>query len=327
MLSVIVPTRDRARLLRLALQSLSAQTISHDEFEVIVVDNGSTDNTKEVVEAFRQQFGDVHYVFDPTPGLHVGRHCGLRAARGNVLVYADDDIQATPTWLQAIQECFRDPVVALVGGNNYPNFENTPPSWLQKLWHVRSYGGKAITSLSILELPAGRRAVDPFFVWGCNFSIRKHVLLEAGGFHPDSVPEECIRFRGDGETHVSASIFRRRLTCLFDSGASVYHTVAKERMTFQYFRKRAFGQGISDSYTYLRNGGGEHLAPKNTVGGVRAAAKRIYRRAGSLLQKDRELRELDHVIHAAYREGYAYHQKVYRDDPDVRAWVHKPDYF
>jgi glycosyltransferase involved in cell wall biosynthesis len=330
MLSVIVPTRNRASLLRLALQSLTKQTLPAERFEVLVVDNGSTDSTRQVVEEHQRQEWALRYFFEATPGLHAGRHRGLKEARGEVLVYADDDIEATPSWLEAIDECFRNPDVAMVGGNNYPRFEAPPPAWLARLWQRPAYGGRAITSLSVIELASGQRPISPFCVWGCNFSVRKRILLEAGGFHPDGMPEEQIRFRGDGETHVSAHVARSGLTCLFDSRASVYHAVTNSRMTFEYFRKRAFSQGISDSYTRLRqagagrDGGGRGKALR----GALAAALRSARAwASELLSPDRELSRLARSMRAGYREGYEYHQRAYRSDPALQSWVHKPDYY
>lgn len=328
MLSVIIPTRNRAHQLGLALASLQTQRLPAEEFEVLVIDNGSTDETREIVESFQKRCTNMRYFFDPKPGLHVGRHRGLIEARGDVLVYADDDIEATPTWLDAIHECFRVPEVVLVGGNNYPKFETPPPSWLQKLWEQPGYGGHAITSLSVLQLSPGRRAVSPFFVWGCNFSIRKSVLLEARGFHPDGMPDEHIRFRGDGETHVSAHVQRRGLRCMFDSRASVHHAVTRERMTFDYFRKRSFNQGISDSYTQLRNSPGQRVSwPRRQVASAKEAVRRVQQQLKRLFPSDRELRELRRIMHEAYQNGYKYHQDVYRDDPEVRDWVHRPDYF
>lgn len=327
MLSVIIPTRNRAPLLRLALQSLAAQTLPTERFEVLVVDNGSTDSTRQVVEEHQGQLRELRYFFDPTPGLHVGRHRGLREARGEVLVYADDDIEATPTWLAAIEECFGSPGVAMVGGNNYPRFEATPPAWLTRLWQKPAYGGRAITSLSVLEIASGQRPISPFYVWGCNFSIRKQVLLEAGGFHPDGMPEEQIRFRGDGETHVSAHVARKGLTCLFDSRASVYHAVTGTRMTFEYFRKRAFNQGISDSYSRLRQGSAGWRGLRKPLSHALAAVRSTRAWAGEWLSQDRELGLLARTMRAGYREGYKYHQHAYRADPALQSWVHKPDYY
>lgn len=328
MLSVIIPTRNRAALLRMALQSLVAQTVPAQRFEVLVVDNGSTDSTRLVVEEFQCQPWDLRYFFDATPGLHVGRHRGLKEARGEVLVYADDDIEATPTWLAAIEECFRSPDVAMVGGNNYPKFELPPPAWLTRLWQKPAYDGRAISPLSVLELAPGQRPFSPFCVWGCNFSIRKQVLLAAGGFHPDGMPEEQIRFRGDGETHVSAHVARSGLTCLFDSRASVYHAVTRARMTVEYFRKRAFNQGISDSYTELRQGrrGWRDTYLKPLTGAL-TAVRGARTWAIELLSRDRELSLLARAMRAGYREGYKYHQDAYRSDAVLQSWVHKPNYY
>ena len=78
------------------------------------------------------------------------------------------------------------------------------------------------------------------------------ILIAAGGFHPDGMPKELIRFRGDGETHVSRHVAESGLECVFHPGASVHHKVTPERMTYAYFRQRGFNQGVSDSYTQLR---------------------------------------------------------------------------
>lgn len=295
-----------------------------------MIDNGSMDNTQQVIESFQKQSGNIRYCFDPTPGLHVGRHRGLQEARGEVLVYADDDIQAMPTWLAAIAENFADPTVAMVGGNNYPDFKETPPCWLETLWQRPALGGQAIPSLSVLSLPDGRRDFSPYWVWGCNFSIRKRLVLEAGGFHPDAMPQELIRFRGDGESHVSRYVLERRLRCVFDSRASVYHAVTPERMTLEYFRRRAYNQGVSDSYTQLRNAPVAGVKPAQSAS-LPALAKRIaqgiYRRLWRFKFESHELWELHRAVREGHQQGFAYHQAIYHDDPKVREWVHKPDYF
>lgn len=330
LISVILPTRNRANLLQSALQSVQTQTLSADQFEVLVVDNGSTDNTRQVVESFQQQSGNIRYYFDQTPGLHVGRHRGLKEANSEVLIYIDDDIEATPCWLAAIAENFSDPAIAMVGGNNYPNFKTTPPNWLNTLWQRSALGGRSIPSLSVLSLPNGRRDFNPYLVWGCNFSIRKHIVLQAGGFHPDAMPQELIRFRGDGETHVSRYVAENHLRCVFDSRASVYHAVTTERMTLDYFKKRAYNQGISDSYTQIRNQTASEISVtmlSHLMKLTRQVARSIYGRLREFKSQSREHLELQHAMREGYQQGLMYHQQVYRDDPEVREWVHKPDYF
>jgi len=328
MLSVIIPSRDRSEFLQRALQSLRDQSLPQDRFEVLVIDNGSTDNTRAVVEATRQRSANVRYFLEPQPGLHAGRHRGLKEASGDILVFADDDIRAMPDWLAAIAENFADPAVAMVGGNNHPDFLAPLPGWLDRLWRQPSLGGQAISMLSVLSLPAGRREISPLMVWGCNFSIRRAVLLDIGGFHPDAMPPELVRFRGDGETHVSRQVAKRGLRCVFDSRASVYHAVPAERMTVEYFRKRAYNQGISDSYTQLRR---EDQPGSGSPQGLPAFARRVvhdvYAQAWKCWLPSGELRELTRAIKAGRREGLAFHRTAYQQDVEVRNWVHKADYF
>ena len=324
-LSVIIPTRNRATSLADALRSIEQNSLSHDRFEVLVIDNGSTDETKRVANEANSRSQNIRYFFEPEPGLHAGRHRGLKEARGDVLVYADDDIRALPTWLATLADVFSDTDVAMAGGNNYPDVQAAVPGWLERLWSRPREHGQMLGSLSILSLEDGRREFSPLCVWGCNLSIRKQVLVDAGGFHPDAMPTERLQFRGDGETHVSRYVEENNLTCIFDSEASVYHAVPAERMTFEYFRQRAFNQGVSDSYTALR-------AKQNRPSLLARTTIRVRRALGGLLrsmrpEKDAELNKLEEITRAGYAEGYDWHQQHYRQSSEVRAWVHRADYF
>jgi len=251
-LSVIIPTRNRANLLQKALQSIVYQTFDKQKFEVLVIDNGSTDNTKQVVESFATEIPHLHYFYIETPGLHNGRHKGLKEAKADILIYADDDIEAFPTWLEAIYESFRDKDVVLVGGKNLPKFEIEPPEWLSLLWNRKTYLGNTVSYLSILDFGDEKLVIDPMYVWGCNFSVRKKIVYDAGGFHPDAMPNELIKYRGDGESHISNFVKTQGYIAVYEPKASVYHFVAADRMTTKYFKHRAFLQAISDSYTKYR---------------------------------------------------------------------------
>lgn len=207
--SVIVPTRNRAPVLQLCLPSLAQQSLPADSFEVVVVDNGSSDNTGTVARSFSDRL-DLTLLHEVEPGLHVGRHAGWRAARSEQLVFVDDDIQAEPGWLAAVVDAFENPQVALVGGNNLPAFSHEPPACLERLWERPVLRGRALGFLSVLDFGGGRFEIDPGYVWGCNFSVRSSVLEAAGGFRPDGVPREHLHLRGDGESYVSTVVRRQR---------------------------------------------------------------------------------------------------------------------
>jgi glycosyltransferase involved in cell wall biosynthesis len=331
MLSVIIPTRDRAPLLQAALRSLEAQTLAPERYEVIVVDNGSRDETPAVINAFEGRLPGLQHLSEPEPGLHAGRHRGLQAARGDILVYGDDDIEAEPGWLKAIAAAFADPAVMLVGGNNLPNFETPPPDWLLRLWETPRFGGRAIPELSILKLPGeAPQPIAPTLIWGCNFSIRKSALLAAGGFHPDGVPKERAHLRGDGETYVAQHVAAHGGVCLFHPGATVHHRVAASRMTMEYFRDRSFNQGLSDSYTALRarhlgaSEGGARRLP--ILQFARALARRAVDHLRAALTRDPDLRRLRQMMAAAYWQGREFHQRAFATNQEVRAWVLKASY-
>ncbi len=327
MISVIIPTRNRAELLTLALGSFTKQILDSALFEILVIDNGSTDCTAGVVNRFCDILPNLKYHHESEPGLHAGRHRGLRESQGDILVFTDDDIEALPEWLKSISEAFEDPEVAMVGGNNLPMFLEQPPSWLLRLWESSEFGeGKAFSPLSILELLTGKRFFSPYYVWGCNFAIRKSVLLQAGGFHPDGVPKELIKFRGDGETHVARFVEKSAKKCLFHPGASVYHKVTPERMTLEYMYQRSFNQGISDSYAELRDEYFHGITVRNKTNKLNKMIRWAYRKVKIMSQRDVEIKKVTIEMGKGYADGYTFHQKAFKTDPEVREWVLKESY-
>src|SRR5262249_4701776 len=152
--SIIVPTLNRAGLLRRALVSFSHQNFPADRFEIIVVNNGSIDNTKDLVTSFIQSspHHQIRYIYEPEPGALSGRHRGAREALGEILVFVDDDVEATHGWLSAIVATFEDNRVQLVGGRNLPKYEVDPPAWMESFWETAAHGGRYCWYLSLLDL-------------------------------------------------------------------------------------------------------------------------------------------------------------------------------
>ena len=258
-LSVIIPTRNRAAYLNDVLKSIADQSFSRDAFEVIVVDNGSADHTRQVVEAFVASAPfTIRYEYAPCPGLHVGRNRGAELANGDILAYLDDDVIVAKSWAAALMRRFAsDERIVLVGGPCRPLWEEKPPEWVLS-FKQQVYGGWSLGELSILDLGDSAQAVSENYVYGCNFCIRKHVLLDLGGFHPDGMPLNLLRYRGDGETGVFSIIHKRKdMKILYDPDVLVFHRVPKERLTTEYFRSIARRTGIGIAYTAFRSTGGD----------------------------------------------------------------------
>jgi glucosyl-dolichyl phosphate glucuronosyltransferase len=353
MLSVVIPTRNRSERLGVVLRSFEMQSLTNRDFEIIVVDNGSTDRTRQVVEESASRIANVRYVYDELPGLHVGRHRGFSEAHGDILVYVDDDIEAFPTLLKAIRDAFTDLEIMLVGGKCLPKFEAEPPEWLSGMWVPNAQGNRILSYLSLIDLGEIPKVVNPLFVFGCNFSIRRSVLAEAGGFHPDGMPQELVLFRGDGETHVSNFISAKGYRALYYPKASVYHLVPLERMTFDYFCRRAFNQGISDSFTAIRESHGLGLrtspdsrkedgdmtgliwqsalrhAVRVIPGKLRFQISRMKRSVRGQVVAGRSIaaEDLARAITVAYQDGYTYHQRSVKESEELLSWVLKKSYW
>ncbi len=313
-------------MLQGCLASLVAQTASASSFEVIVVDNGSIDATREVVREFSARL-PLRCVKESSPGLHAARHAGMRFAEHENLVFCDDDVVADRDWLQSISEAFSDKECVLVGGNNRPLFEAPVPDWLQRWWDSPVAGGRAMSYLSILDLGEGVFDIDPGLVWGCNFAVRKNFLRSIGGFHPDALPKDMLRYRGDGETAVSDAVRRSRLRARFHSGASVMHRVPAERMTIDYFRSRSEAQGISDSYTDLRRYRGEcpwWVSRRRLVRARLVGLKASINAGGDAT--GRMLRGVRERCVESYVSGYRRHQAQVARDGALRDWVLKDSY-
>jgi glycosyltransferase involved in cell wall biosynthesis len=306
-LSVIIPTCNRADLLAQLFRRLKEQDFSTYPYEVLVIDNGSTDNTRQLCEEYQASLPNFQYIYESRPGLHQARHTGWLRSSGDIQIYVDDDVEPFPTWLQGIAAAFESGA-QLVGGKCLPKFESPPPDWLKSKWGRHQKGNGYLWQLSLVDLGDHFREISPFLVLGCNFSVRRQVLMETRGFHPDAMPPSLVRFRGDGETYVSEYVRKRGYKTIYHPMASVYHWVPKERMTVAYFCKRAYLQGISDSFRVFRK-----------RKGVRAGMAITMHVASSLPRALIDWRET--VFLKAYWTGFGFHQIQVRKDPELRRWV------
>ena len=182
-------------------------------------------------------------------------------------------------------------------------------------------GGWWIGPYSLIDLGDQVREISPVFVFGCNFSIRRDILTDVGGFHPDGMPREDSRFRGDGESAVSEAIKVRGLKAIYHPKAAVRHLVSTSRMTPEYLHRRAYLQGISDSYEGIRKRGGLTLLTRFSDW-LRARRALLIKPTN---EKD-SVESIRHVRSNGYWKGYSFHQREVWRDPALLKWVLKPSY-
>ena len=340
--SIIVPTRNRAASLALTLQSLVAQGLQAS-YEILIVDNASTDSTRTVAQgAIAANPGRlVRYVHEPVPGLLSGRHRGALEAKSNLLIFVDDDIEADSRWLEALVDSFEDPTVQLVGGPSLLGYDRPLPNWLAGFWTATRYGGRMCTWLSLLDLGNCQIVVDPTFIWGLNFGIRRTALFAAGGFHPDCIPDNLQHWQGDGETGLALNARRLGFRAVYQPRALVHHRVPASRLSAEYFERRGYYQGVCDSYTEIRAAAYASLAlavsgetiswlPSRLMQYAKASvryARSVVRQRRKSFADDRELAEIRERVRRAYVAGFNFHQSTARRNPEVMEWVLRKDYW
>jgi len=240
--SVIIPTHNRASFLKVGLQSIVEQSTADGSYEIIVVDNASRDNTKDLVMDFAKQSKNLMYLYEESVGLHNARHAGAKVAKGEILIYIDDDVIADKNFVKEILKPYSDPEVSCAGGKILPKWEIEPPTWIKYFppW-----------DLSLLD--DGKELKEIHWIYGCNFSIKKSLLFELGGFNPDAFGGERLWwYRGDGEIGLLRKVHNAGKKVIYNPKAIVWHVIPKNRLTISYFKERAFKSGIEASFSKYR---------------------------------------------------------------------------
>lgn len=176
-LSVILPTFNRADSLKRALAALMRQSAAPATYEVIVVDNNSTDGTAGVAALFDDR--RVQLVREPRQGLSFARNTGLAAALAPIVAFTDDDVEVAPDWVATIVTTLeRHPRVDGTGGRVLPAWQSGRPRWITRAhW----------APLALQDHGDSRRVFDrltPIGLIGANVAFRREVFDRIGTFSP-----------------------------------------------------------------------------------------------------------------------------------------------
>ena len=233
-ISVVVTTFNRANLLKKTLISLASQTLADDELEVIVIDDGSTDETSHVVGHLKGLI-KINYVYQPNSGLASAKNHGLFYCRAPIVLFLDDDDVADPVLLEQhllAHKTYPDPNFAILGHTNLA--DNLLDDPLMKF--VTSAGGHLF---SFEQIPVSTH-LDYSYFWGGRTSCKRNYLLSHGVFNP------VFRF-GYEDIELGFRLKRHGLHVVYWPMA--LNTMIR-RMTLQRFLKRCFRQGES-GYRFL----------------------------------------------------------------------------
>jgi glucosyl-dolichyl phosphate glucuronosyltransferase len=241
-ISVVVATRDRAALLASTLDALCAQVVPDCPFEIVVVDNNSVDDTRNVVTAAAQQATvPIVYVTEGRPGKSHALNTAIRIARGQVLAFTDDDVLPAPGWLAAFMRAFRETGADYAAGRILPLWEAPPPRWLTPALH----GVIAVPDggTQRLRLTGIHDAVMPI---GTNMAVRRQTIDRIGGWHPElGKLKNTLR---TGEDHEFALRMNAAgFTGVYEPEASVLHRVSADRLRLSYFSSWCYGNGAIEA--------------------------------------------------------------------------------
>jgi glycosyltransferase involved in cell wall biosynthesis len=232
-ITVILCTYNRCRVLAKALDSLAASRLPETvEWEVLVVDNNSTDQSRQVVEEFyRAKLGHVRYLFEPQPGKSYALNSGIREARGKILAFIDDDVTVEPTWLQNLVFALRDGEWVGAGGRILTGKTIPFPHWLAPDGPY-SMGGVLAASFDLGD-KAGPLDRAPY---GTNMAFRKEMFEKYGGFRMDLGPSPNNEIpRPNEDTEFGRRLMAAGERLWYEPSAVVHHEVPEKRLRKEYF--------------------------------------------------------------------------------------------
>jgi glucosyl-dolichyl phosphate glucuronosyltransferase len=241
--TILICTYNRADLLGPTLDSIARLQASGLRWDVLVIDNNSTDDTRRVVEARQASYPvPLRYLFEARQGKSIALNTGLSYAEGEIIVFTDDDVEVPAGWLEAaVRPLQTRPGIAYTGGPVDPIWETPPPPWLAPAGNLG--GTIAVKDHGTEPFVFEERRKTPL---GVNMAVRRDLIEEIGGFRPD------LGRRGKSLLgQEQAEFFYRSRAAgavgLYVPEMVVRHHVPAARLTASYFRRWWYWKGISQA--------------------------------------------------------------------------------
>ena len=260
-IAAIICTHNRDSYLGAAIASLLGQNYS--DYEVVVVDNASTDRTREVVQSYSHP--RLKYVYEPVVGLSVARNRGVTQTAAPILAYLDDDAVASPQWLSVLVAAYQNNEKLAVAGGKvtliWPQ-DITPPQWISP----ELAGGLGAYDLGDAIAYIDNPGLTPR---GLNYSIRRTFLDQIGGFDLN-LGRVGKNLLSNEELYMTELALERGWQVAYLPNAEAAHNVAPERLKPGWFLQRSWWQGISECYR-------EEIAGRTGVSQLGRGGERLVR--------------------------------------------------
>ena len=254
MLSVIICTYNRDKYIYNVLKSLADNTLSQDRYEIVLVDNNCTDNTRSECDRFVLDFPNVHfrYFVETNQGLSYARNRGIRESAGDILVYVDDDALVNEEYLQTYADFFeRHPEIDAAGGPIIPKYETEEPDWMSHFTKTLITGYKFLGNKE-KEFPKND------YPGGGNAAYRASVFEKVGLFNVE------LGRKGDSLVGAEEKDIFDKMTTLgmrfyYLPTAILYHLIPEKKLSKDYFDRLTYSIGKSERMRTMNIGMGKYL--------------------------------------------------------------------
>nr|MCR5049630.1 glycosyltransferase [Paludibacteraceae bacterium] len=241
MLTAIICTYNRAKYIGPLLESIAANDLDKAEYEILLVDNNCTDNTREVCEAFVETHKDVNfrYTTESEQGLSAAKNHGIKEANGDIIVYIDDDALVDPWYLRTYAEWLAmHPETMACGGPIEPLYETSEPDWMTPytkalLTAWMNYGDR------VREYPRGR------YPGGGNAAYRKSVFEQVGLFNT-VLGRKGGNLMGSEEKDIFDKMHALNMQVLYLPTPVLHHIIPQTKLEKAYFDRLTIQMGISE---------------------------------------------------------------------------------
>jgi len=259
-LSVVICTRNRAVMLREFIGPLAAQ-VERVSGELLIIDNLSSDDTRDVVESTQSEC--VKYYLCEEPGLSKARNAGVGLARGEIVAFLDDDSEPCENWAEAVISAFSEPSVDALGGRTILKWPQTRPKWFPV--EFERYLAPYDRGASRFEI------TDSYYPVGANMAFRRSVFERFGLF------DARLGYSGEAKVgwediELIKRTARRGGKIIYDPEAFVYHHVGADKTTRAYLKKRLYAEGYGSVYF-------ENISDSPDPRAIRAACSREWKKA------------------------------------------------
>ncbi len=264
-ISLIICTYNRSGYLPGSLESINLQTIDKRWFEVVVIDNASTDDTAQIVQNFISQNPSIHisYHFEKNKGLSFARNRGIAEARSPLIAYVDDDVILTPDYLKELLSFFdQNPHAAGAGGKVIPKYESgSEPVWMNK--YLAGFVGNVNHGTEIKIFNSSMK-----YPAGCNMIYKKDILLKAGGFNND------LKFRSD-DKYIFSKVHQVSDQIFYLPDAWLYHFIDSYRLDMKNFKTLFLKTGNEEKRRLISEG--------NTAGVFKKLVEYLFKFCASFI--------------------------------------------